>query len=246
MDASVYMTIYWAGAIIGCGYLVFSAVTGHLGGLFDHDVGGAEHDVHVDVGHGTEAVGDGGHVEGAAHAESDSGGAYAFTVASPAIISAFIGMAGICGLILSQAGVGGPLSLLVSCAVGMALAASALFGLNGLLERVQGSSHIRLADAANLEAEVITSVPEHGVGEIAFTAKGSRRTGPARAVDGAPIPRGARVVIVHYQDGCFHVQPTIDERLRLLERTGQPGMSGEEGDATTGSDGCASLADNGE
>lgn len=220
MDLSVYESIYWAATIIGGGYLVFSALTGQLGGMMDHDAGAGGHDAHVDSGHGAGAHAEAAHEADAtgdtADADSDSNGADAFTITSPAIIATFLGMGGICGLLFTQAGIGGAISLLAAGTAGIALAGAALFGLNGLLRRVQGSSHIRFAEATNLEAEVITPIAERGVGEIAFTAKGSRRTGPARSTDGRAIPRGTRVVIVTHRDGHFNVEATVDERLRLL------------------------------
>lgn len=215
MDLGVYVSVYWAATIIGGGYLVFSALTGHLGGLLDHDTAAGGHGQHVDVGHAGGQVA-GGHGPAGVDGHSHPAGADAFTIASPAIVSTFLGMGGVCGLVLTQAGMAGPISLLVAACAAIALSAAALFGLNGLLRRVQGSSHIRFAEATNLEAEVITPVPPQGLGEIAFTAKGSRRTGPARSSDGREIPRGTRVVIVAHREGCFQVEPTVDERLRLL------------------------------
>jgi hypothetical protein len=58
------------------------------------------------------------------------------------------------------------------------------------------SSHYNLsADAIGREAEVITTIPEGGVGEIAFNNVSGRVKLGARATDGQPIPFGSVVLI---------------------------------------------------
>src|SRR5437762_246655 len=50
-------------------------------------------------------------------------------------------------------------------------------------------------------------IPSGGTGEVLFEKAGTRRSETARALGGAPIPRGAEVVITAYQDGFATVQP---------------------------------------
>ena len=60
--------------------------------------------------------------------------------------------------------------------------------------------------AAGLEAEVLTGIPEGGVGEIAFTTSGGRLNVPARSDDGAPIPYNSLVRIVRVVGSTYIVQ----------------------------------------
>lgn len=58
-------------------------------------------------------------------------------------------------------------------------------------------------------AEGVLSAPirEDGVGEVIYTLEGLRRSAPARRVDGGPLPRGSRVVIVRREAGIAWVVP---------------------------------------
>ncbi len=55
--------------------------------------------------------------------------------------------------------------------------------------------------------EVITPVPEGGVGEISYVAKGTRMSSPARSIDGKPIARAAMVKIVRITGTTYYVKP---------------------------------------
>ncbi len=53
--------------------------------------------------------------------------------------------------------------------------------------------------------EIITPIPEKGVGEIAYVKKGARYSAPAREQTGAPVPNGATVKIVRVAGSQFYV-----------------------------------------
>src|SRR5205823_6061443 len=55
--------------------------------------------------------------------------------------------------------------------------------------------------------QVTVSIPAGGTGEVVFAKAGARRSEAARAMGGAPIPRGSEVVITRYADGFATVQP---------------------------------------
>jgi membrane protein implicated in regulation of membrane protease activity len=55
--------------------------------------------------------------------------------------------------------------------------------------------------------QVTVSIPSGGTGEVVFSKVGARRSEAARGFGGAPIPRGAEVVITSYADGFATVQP---------------------------------------
>ena len=60
------------------------------------------------------------------------------------------------------------------------------------------------------------SVPESGVGEVEYVARGSRYNGPARSEDGRPLPRGTQALIVRVEEGVCVVKPSIEERFKRL------------------------------
>jgi hypothetical protein len=58
-----------------------------------------------------------------------------------------------------------------------------------------------------MTAEVITPIPEGGVGEIAYVQAGSRYSAPAREEQGRPVASGAVVRITRVVGSQFHVVP---------------------------------------
>ena len=62
-----------------------------------------------------------------------------------------------------------------------------------------------LLDIIGVVGEVITPIPEKGVGEIAYVQKGARYSAPAREQSGAPVPGGAAVKIVRVAGSQFYV-----------------------------------------
>jgi membrane protein implicated in regulation of membrane protease activity len=55
--------------------------------------------------------------------------------------------------------------------------------------------------------QLAVGIPAGGTGEVVFAKGGTRRSEAARAMGGAPIPRGVEVVITAYADGFATVQP---------------------------------------
>jgi membrane protein implicated in regulation of membrane protease activity len=55
--------------------------------------------------------------------------------------------------------------------------------------------------------KITVRIPAGGTGEVIFSKAGARRSEAARALGGAPIPRGTEVVITQYVDGFATVQP---------------------------------------
>ena len=78
----------------------------------------------------------------------------------------------------------------------------------------QGSSEVTLRDVLGARAEVITPIPDGGLGEIAFVAQGARVTMTARSVEPGPLPRGATVVIDDRVGSVASVR-LADERLQV-------------------------------
>jgi len=57
------------------------------------------------------------------------------------------------------------------------------------------------------EAEVITPIPAHGIGEVAVQMKGQRERASARTLDGSAVPRGQVVVIDKVTGSTVYVRP---------------------------------------
>jgi len=181
---------------IGLIYAIVSAVlSGALGGDFgtDHDVGGA----------------DTGHVDMGTHLDS---GMVHFSPLSPTIIATFLTAFGGTGMIcLKVFDLGSYTSLPVSLLVGLGIAVAVFALFEWIFEKTQASVTMDAAQMVGTRADVITPIPEKGVGEIAFVASGLRQNSPARSYDGRPIESPAEVEIVRVVGGSY-----------IVRRVGQP------------------------
>ena len=154
-------------------------------------------------GHGGHVDGSGGHVE----AGADSSDAPGISVFSPTIIASFITAFGGFGLIFTQfpstnnAAISAPLSLLG----GVAVAGVLLVFLRSVFRHTQSSSESHVAQLAGTEANVITPIPENGVGEIAYVVGGTRYSAPARGENGAAVANGKTVKITRIVGSQFYV-----------------------------------------
>jgi len=162
----------------------------------------------VFVGHfmgGHHDIGSGGHVEAGAD-NSDGPGISAF---SPTVISAFVAGFGAFGVIFHEIPAtkevyfSAPLSVLCATATAGAL----MWVLGQLFKHTQGSSEVRIGNLVGVEATVISPIPQHGVGEIAYTQAGSRYTAPARTESGGAVGNGATVRINRITGSQFYVVP---------------------------------------
>lgn len=73
------------------------------------------------------------------------------------------------------------------------------------------SSHFNLTDdAIGREAEVVTTIPDGGVGEIVFNNVSGRVKLGARATDGTAIPYGTVVVVKRVVGRIAFVQPVAE------------------------------------
>ena len=157
-------------------------------------------------GHGDHVAGSGGHVE----AGADSSDAPGISIFSPTIIASFITAFGGFGLIFTQfpktsnAAISAPLSLLG----GLAVAGVLLVFLRSVFRHTQSSSESHVASLIGAEANVITPIPENGVGEIAYVVGGTRYSAPARAENNAAVANGKTVKIVRTVGTQFYVRST--------------------------------------
>jgi len=179
------MIVYGICLVTGLIFTLISVMAGHF------------------FGHGDHVAGSGGHVEAGADA-SDAPG---ISIFSPAIIAAFITAFGGFGLIFSQfddtsaAEISAPLSLFG----GLAVAGLLLVFLRSVFSHTQSSSESHVARLIGAEANVITPIPENGVGEIAYVVGGTRYTAPARAENNLSVGNGKTVKITRITGTQFYV-----------------------------------------
>jgi membrane protein implicated in regulation of membrane protease activity len=223
-------------AALGAGHnLHIGAHDLHLGGHVGTDAGG--HGAHIDAGHAAGHVTN-GHAGADAHAHGSAGG----ETSAPgwqsltAILNnglnlygllIFLFMFGLFGYVLHNlTNVGAVASVLIPLLIGVLSGVA----LGNFLTRFFRTSPESLldADSSRLEGrlgKVSMAIREGGVGEVIFTGKGgARQSISARSADAQPIPDGAEIVILGYQDGVARVQ-TWDSFL-LESRSGQRRLLG--------------------
>lgn len=182
------MIIYGICLVTGLIFTVISVMAGHF------------------FGHSGHVAGSGGHVE----AGADSSDAPGISIFSPTIIASFITAFGGFGLIFTQfhhtspAEISAPLSLVG----GLVIAGVLYLFLGTVFRHTQSSSESHVARLIGAEANVITPIPENGVGEIAYVVGETRYTAPARSDNGAAVANGRTVRITRIVGTQFYVQVT--------------------------------------
>jgi hypothetical protein len=221
-------------AALGVGHnLHIGAHALHLGGHVGGDVGG--HGAHIDAGHAATAH-NGTHVDAHAHGASGGDTSAPGWQSVTAILTSglslyglliFLFIFGLVGYVLHNlTNVGAVASVILPLLLGVASG----IALGNFLTRFFRTSPESLldADSSRLEGrlgQVSMAIREGGVGEVIFTSKGGgRQSVGARSADGQPIPDGAEIVILGYQDGVARVQ-TWDSFL-LESRSGQQRLLG--------------------
>jgi membrane-bound ClpP family serine protease len=169
--------IYFASFAIGLVYAIILGLAGHLFG--DH--GG---DVHMDVG--TDLP---------------------ISPLSPTVISTFLTGFGGGGLLANsyfQLSVGK--GVLAALLTGFLLSAGTWGALAVLFKNTQAGSEYSVDDMVGRVVQIITPIPEHGTGEVALIAKGTRIVGPAKSIDDKAIPRNTPVEVVRVVANIYYVR----------------------------------------
>jgi len=180
------MIIYGICLVAGLIFTMVSVVAGHFFG---------GHDAHV--------AGSGGHVE----AGADSSDMPGISIFSPTVMASFVTAFGGFGLIFSQfpktsnTVISAPLSLVG----GLVVAGALLVFLRSVFRHTQSSSESHVAQLVGAEANVITPIPENGVGEIAYVVGGTRYSAPARGENGVAVANGKTVKITRIVGTQFYV-----------------------------------------
>jgi membrane protein implicated in regulation of membrane protease activity len=191
--------------VVGAVYALIAGVGAGVFGGHTHDGGLSGHDLGHDIDHG------------AAHGHPTAHGEVHLSPVSPVTITMFVTAFGGIGLIATRTlGLPVLLCLPLALASGLLLAAVTFFTFAKLFQATEGSSEPRISELAGLEAEVITPIPVQGLGEIAYVARGSRFTAPARSEDGRPHAAHSTVLIERVVGSVFCVRKSLDERFRDL------------------------------
>ncbi len=175
-----------------------------------HDIG-AGHG--ADIGHGAAGV-DADH--DGIHHTSHGDDADSPSPFNPLVMASAITAFGAAGLISMMGfGLDSLVSTIVALGFSGAIGAALFFGVVKFMYGSQSNSIFSLDDLIGFEAEVITPLPEKGLGEIAYKVNGMRSTITARSMDGTEIRRGAEVVIREISGSVAVVQQklTIDDIL---------------------------------
>lgn len=194
---------YLAMAGLGCLYIVVSAFLGHLGDFGGDGAGdGGGGDAGGPAGHAPGDDGGGGHygVDGGGVGKvsaSDAGGGFHFPFFSPLAVATLFTAIGAWGLIARHAlGLDDAQSLLVALPSAFVTAYLVTYAGYRLVSSSRGSSLLRADRFAGSAGEVLTPIPEGGLGEVAALIEGQRFTASAREVKGRAVPRGKLVRIV--------------------------------------------------
>lgn len=75
------------------------------------------------------------------------------------------------------------------------------------MKRAEASTGFSVEEYRGKPAEVITSIPARGYGEVLVRMAGANTFRQAASFEGEPIARGARVVVVEVRDGDLWVAP---------------------------------------
>ncbi|MFH1228022.1 MAG: NfeD family protein [Planctomycetota bacterium] len=188
---------------LGLAYAVISAI---FGGIFGGAEGGAEGGGHFDIDH--DIV---GHID--AGGGEDTGTIH-FSPLSPVVVAMFITSFGAMGMICLKVFNFTPYpSLAIAVLAGVVIAAVTFFIFLKLFQATQGSSESKISEMVGQEAEVITVIPADGLGEVAYVAKGSRYTAPARSAYKNEIKSHSVVTIEKIVGNTFFVKPTESTKV---------------------------------
>jgi membrane protein implicated in regulation of membrane protease activity len=193
MGTDVLEFIYLVCFFLGLGFAVLSAL---LSGIL---TGHMDSHIHFDSG--------GMHADGADLHSHPGEGSVHYSPLSPVIVAMFIATFGGTGVLYKR--LVNPslfVHLPLAAVSGVAVAGSLFWILYHLLATAQSTSHPRAGEAVGIDAEITVAIPNEGLGEIAYTLRGSRFTSPARTVDGKELPAGKAVKIVRQVGQICFVQ----------------------------------------
>ena len=151
----------------------------------------------------------GGHDADVFHLQGD----IHFTPLSPAVISIFMGSFGAGGLLaMGLIKISSVQALPIALAMGLLIAGFVYYLIRHIFLTVQGGIEMASDALIGLEAEVITSIPENGLGQITFAGPTGRQTVGARMEDNSPAPMHSVVEIVTLSGQQAVVRPKRSDK----------------------------------
>lgn len=135
-------------------------------------------------------------------------GVFHFPLLSPVSLAAFCGATGALGLLATHGlGLSNPVSVAVALVGGLVFTYVATYAAWRLLMSSTGTQTVRESDLVGAAGEVVTPIPQDGLGEVVAMVRGQRHAAPARSVDGAPLPRGTLVQVARVAGVTLVVRP---------------------------------------
>lgn len=141
---------------------------------------------------------------------SDPLGADGASPFSSRILFIFMTAFGGVGYIAQSSGLDLPFAITLGVAGGAAVAAGTFFLIVLPMARQQGTQKLALDDFVDLVGEVTDDIPAGGLGKVALVppGTGTRVSRAARSQNGAHIPPGTIVRVIHAGPGSLTVTPT--------------------------------------
>lgn len=198
--------LFWIAAIAGSAFMALLALTGFVGHtVFD----GSGH--HAGDGSGTHTAGDTGQVDGGAHHAHGSTGSFdwgrlpgvLYGCLSPTFLAMSLAFFGFAGVLFRALGSGVEGSLWFAAAAGLCLAVLTSRSVAALISKGGESSHVVTRQLVGQVAEVTTSIPLNGYGEITVYVSGSGLSFPARSAESVEL--GRRVFVERIENGVATV-----------------------------------------
>jgi hypothetical protein len=145
------------------------------------------------------------------------------SIFNPMSLALFLVGFGIFGYLLNNiVPVAYPIMFSGSIIGGLLVAIILLMLLNYILADGGTATTLDVADRTGLLGKVIMTIPEAGLGEILYDSPGgTRKSVPARSVDGRRLERGLEIVVINYASGIAEVD-TWDHFIQQTESSSAP------------------------
>ncbi|WP_055666739.1 NfeD family protein [Desnuesiella massiliensis] len=82
------------------------------------------------------------------------------------------------------------------------------------LKKAENTSSIAREELIGIEAVVLESIMEEGIGAITYVANGNKYSSPAKSLEGITVLRGEKVIITKVDKSVFYVIP-IKEKINI-------------------------------
>lgn len=128
------------------------------------------------------------------------------SILNPVVIASALTAFGACGT-ASTAGFGFSFFPALFTSIGFAgiIGTVIFYGVVRMMYRAQSDSTFSMEDLPGCEVEIITPVPEKGVGEVVFYMSGERHNLPAKSLFGESFVRGEKAIVHKIEGGIMQL-----------------------------------------